>query len=148
MEAKGERVMGTYKLTAKAMTIPAGLALGVATALAATGIGAGVGAWAILRGMISEGMIGYLAMMILLLSSAAGAAVAAGTIQRLRGQMCLAAGSGYLLSLLAVTAVFFGGQYRGMGVTALMVLCGSVLVILLAPGGKNRAGCRRRKKHT
>ena len=148
MEAKGERVMGTYKLTAKAMTIPAGLALGVATALAATGIGAGVGAWAILRGMISEGMIGYLAMMILLLSSAAGAAVAAGTIQRLRGQMCLAAGSGYLLSLLAVTAVFFGGQYQGMGVTALMVLCGSVLVILLAPGGKNRAGCRRRKKHT
>ena len=72
--------MGTYKLTAKAMTIPAGLALGVGMAL-------------------------------------------------------------------AVTAVFFGGQYQGMGVTALMVLCGSVLVILLAPGGKNRAGCRRRKKH-
>ena len=138
--------MGTYKLTAKAMTIPAGLALGVATALAVTGIGAGVGAWAVLRGMISEKVIGYLAMVILLLSSAAGAAVAAGTIQRLRGQMCLAAGGGYLLSLLAVTAVFFGGQYQGMGVTALMVLCGSVLVILLAPGGKNRAGCRRRKK--
>ena len=139
--------MGTYKLTAKAMTIPAGLTLGVGTALAVTGIGAGLGAWAVLRGMISEGVIGYLAMVILLLSSAAGAAVAAGTIQRLRGQMCLAAGSGYLLSLLAVTAAFFGGQYRGMGVTALMVLCGSVLVILLAPGGKNRAGCRRRKKH-
>ena len=138
--------MGTYKLTAKAMTIPAGLVLGVATALAVTGIGAGVGAWAVLRGMISEKVIGYLVMAILLLSSAAGAAVAAGTIQRLRGQMCLAAGGGYLLSLLAVTAVFFGGQYRGMGVTALMVLCGSVLVILLAPGGKNRAGCRRRKK--
>ena len=140
--------MRTYKLTAKAMNIPAGLALGVGTALAVTGIGAGVGAWAVLRGMISEGMIGYLVMAILLLPSAAGAAVAAGTIQRLRGQMCLAAGGGYLLSLLAVTAVFFGGQYRGMGVTALMVLCGSVLVILLAPGGKNRAGCRRRKKHT
>ena len=140
--------MGTYKLTAKAMTIPAGLALGVGTALAVTGIGAGAGAWAVLRGMIAEGAIGYLAMAVLLLSSASGAAVAAGTIQRLRGQMCLAASGGYLLSLLAVTAVFFGGRYRGMGVTALMVLCGSVLVILLAPGGKNRAGCRRRKKRT
>ena len=79
--------MVTYKLTAKAMTIPAGLALGVGMALAVTGIGAGVGAWAVLRGMISEKVIGYLAMVILLLSSAAGAAVAAGTIQRLRGQM-------------------------------------------------------------
>ena len=138
--------MGTYKLTAKAMTIPAGLALGVGTALAVTWIGAGTGAWAVLRGMIREEAIGYLAMAILFLSAAAGAAVAAGTIQRLRAQMCMAAGGGYFLSLLAVTALFFGGQYQGMGVTALMVLCGSMLVILLAPGGKNRAGCRRRKK--
>ena len=90
---------------------------------------------------------GYCAMAILLLASAAGSAVAEGTIQRLRIQMCLAAGGGYYLCLLAVTALFFGGQYQGMGVTALMVLCGAVLVILLAPGGKNRAGCRRRKKH-
>ena len=140
--------MGTYKLTAKSMTIPAGLALGVGTALAVTGIGAGLGAWAVLRGMIPEGTLGYLVMTILLLSAAAGAAVAAGTIQRLRGQMCLAVGGGYLLSLLAITAAFFGGQYQGIGVTALMVLCGTVLVILLAPGGKNRAGCRRRKKRT
>ena len=138
--------MGTNKLTAKAVTIPVGLVLGVGTALVVTGIGAGVGAWAVLWGFVPEAVIGYLAMAILLLSAATGAAVATGTIQRLRAQMCLAAGSGYFLSLLVVTAAFFGGQYRGMGVTALMVLCGSVLVILLAPGGKNRAGCRRRKK--
>ena len=138
--------MATYKLTAKALGIPAGLALGVAVAAAVTGIGAGAAAWMILRGMIPETAAGYCAMAILLLASAAGAAVAAGTIQRLRAQMCLAAGGGYYLLLLAVTALFFGGQYRGVGVTALMVMCGTVLVILLAPGGKNRAGCRRRKK--
>ena len=138
--------MGTYKLTAKAVTIPAGLALGVGAAMAVTLLGAGLAAWAILGGAIPEGVSGYLAMVILLLSSAAGSAVAAGTIQRLRAQMCLAAGGGYFLALLAVTAAFFGGQYQGIGVTALMVMCGSVLVILLAPGGKNRAGCRRRKK--
>ena len=36
--------------------------------------------------------------------------------------MCLAAGGGYYLCLLAITALFFGGQYQGVGVTALMVL--------------------------
>ena len=147
MEAKGEREMGTYKLTARAMTIPAGLAVSVFSAIAVTGICSGLSAWLILRGIVPEMAVGYLAMGILLVSSAAGAIVAEGTIQRLRTRICLAAAGGYYLSLLAVTAVFFGGQYQGMGVTALMVLCGPVLVILLAPGGKNRAGCRRRKKH-
>ena len=139
--------MGTYKLTARAMTIPAGLAVSVGTALALTAACSGLAAWMILRGLIPETVAGYLAMVILLASSAVGAIVAEGTIQRLRAQMCLAAAGGYYLSLLVVTAVFFGGQYQGMGVTALMVACGSALVILLAPGGKNRAGCRRRKKH-
>ena len=138
--------MATYKLTAKAMSIPAGLTLGIIVALAVTAMGSGASAWLILRGIIGEGASGYCAMVILLLASIAGAAVSAGTIQRLRAQMCLAAGGGYYLCLLAITALFFGGQYQGMGVTALMVLCGSVLVILLAPGGKNRSGCRRRKK--
>ena len=146
MEAKGERDMATYKLTAKAMSIPAGLALGITVALAVTVIGSGAAAWLILRGILGEETSGYCAMAILLLASMAGAAVSAGTIQRLRAQMCLAAGGGYYLCLIAITALFFGGQYRGMGVTALMVLCGAVLVILLAPGGKNRSGCRRRKK--
>ena len=138
--------MGTYKLTAKALSIPVGLALGVGTAMLVTVLASGAAAWMILRGSMPETAAGYCAMVILQLSSVAGAAVAAGTIQRLRAQMCLASAGGYYLCLLAVTAAFFGGQYEGMGVTALMVLCGSVLVILLAPGGKNRAGCRRRKK--
>ena len=139
--------MGTYKLTARAMTIPAGLAVSMGAALALTAACSGLAAWLILRGLIPETAVGYLAMAILPASSAVAAIVAEGTIQRLRVQMCLAASGGYYLSLLAVTAVFFGGQYQGMGVTALMAACGSVLVILLAPGSKNRAGCRRRKKH-
>ena len=138
--------MATYKLTAKAMSIPSGLALGVIVALAVTVTGAGTAAWLILRGILVEGASGYCAMTILLLASIAGAAVSAGTIQRLRTQMCLLSGGGYYLCLMAVTALFFGGEYQGMGVTALMVFCGSVLVILLPPGSKNRSGYRRRKK--
>ena len=146
MEAKGERFMVKASGSGRAKSIPAGLALGVGAAMAATGPGSAVAAWVILRGFLAETAAGSCAMVILLLSSAAGAAVAAGSIQRLRAQMCLAAGGGYYLCLLVVTALFFGGGYQGMGVTAIMVFCGTALVILLAPGGKNRAGCRRRKK--
>ena len=146
MEAKGEREMAANKLTAKAVGIPAGIAMGVGAALAVTAAGSAASAWAILGGFVPEGRIGYFAMTILVLSAVAGSAVAAGSVQRLRAQMCLAAGVGYYLCLLAMTALFFGGRYHGMGVTGAMVFCGSVLVILLAPGSKNRAGCRRRRK--
>ena len=138
--------MGNYKLTAKARSIPVGLLMGIGTALGITAVGAGVTAWSILGGVFSEGASGYCAMVILLLSAAAGAAVTAGTIQRLRSQMCLAAGGGYYLCLLLITALFFGGQYAGMGVTALMVLCGCMVVILMTPGAKSKTGRRRRKR--
>ena len=138
--------MTASKLTTRAMTIPAGLLCAAGASLGVTLLGAGGAAWAVLRGIIPEKGTGYCAMVILLLASMAGSSVAAGTIQRLRTQMCLAAAGTYWLCLLTITALFFGGQYQGVGVTALMVLCGSGLVILLAPGSKNRAGCRRRKK--
>ena len=140
--------MGTYKLTAKAWSIPTGLFAGIAAALVVTAMGAGAAAWAILSGVISAGASGYCVMAVLLLSSAAGAAMAVGTIQRLRAQMCLATGGGYWLCLLLINALFFGGQYEGLGATAVMVLCGCVLVILLIPGSKNRAGRRRRKNRS
>ena len=140
--------MGTYKLTAKARSIPAGLLMGIAAALLVTAVGAAAAARAILGGHISEGASGYCAMAILLLASAAGASVASGTIQRLRAQMCMALGGGYWLCLLLINALFFGGQYEGFGATAAMILCGCALMILLTPGGKNRAGRRRRKNRT
>ena len=140
--------MGTYKLTAKAWPIPTGLLAGIGAALVVTAMGAGAAAWAILSGAISEGASGYCAMAVLLLSAVAGASVAMGTIQRLRLQVCLAAGGGYYLCLLLINAIFWGGQYEGFGATAAMVLCGCVLVILLTPGGQNRAGRRRRKNRT
>jgi hypothetical protein len=53
----------------------------------------------------------------------------------------LISGGIYYLMLLAMTILFFGGHFRGMGVTALMVACGSILAIL---GGfsKGRGGKR------
>ena len=134
------------KVTGTAMSIPAGLALGVLVSLGITAAASALAGWMILGGRLPENSVGYCAMAILLLSSAAGAAVAMCKIRRLRFQMGMASGLLYYGCLLLMTALFFGGQYRGMGVTALMVFCGCTLVILLGPGRQNRAGCPKRKK--
>lgn len=136
------------KVTGTASGIPAGLALGAAVSTLITAALAALAAWLILAGRLPESSVGYCAMVILLLASAGGAATAIARTKRLRFQVGIAAGGIYYALLLAVTALFFGGQYQGMGVTALMVLCGCMLVILLGPGGQNRAGCRKRKKRT
>lgn len=135
------------KVTGTAVPIPVGLALGTLVSLGMTALLSAGAAWLILTGKLPEDAVGYCAMVILLASSAAGAATAISRIKRLRFQMGLASGGIYYGCLLAVTALFFGGIYDGMGVTALMVLCGSALVILLGPAGENRAGCRKGKKH-
>lgn len=149
MKAKGEGIMTVnQKVTGTAVSIPVGLALGTGVSLGITAVLSAVTAWLILRGTFPEESVGYCAMVILLLSAAAGAATAIRKIKRRRLQMGLAAGAIYYACLLAVTALFFGAQYRGAGVTGLMIFCGCALVILLAPGGQNRAGCRKRKKRS
>ena len=130
----------------RAKSIPAGLALGAGVSMGVTVLGSAVAAWMILGGVMPQEWVGYCAMVILLAGAVSGAAAAVNATKRLRGQVGLASGGLYFLCLLGMTALFFGGQYRGMGVTALMVFCGCALVIMLAPGGANRAGCRRRKK--
>jgi dolichol kinase len=39
--------------------------------------------------------------------------------------VCLISGMIYFCVLLSITALCFGGQYQGIGVTGLVVLCGS-----------------------
>ena len=100
---------------------------------------AGLVAFLVDRGTMPLDGIGYGAMGILVVSALSGALTAWSKIKRLRMQVCLLSGGIYYLALLGMTMLFFGGQFRGMGVTALMVACGSVLAIL---GGfsKGRGG--------
>lgn len=133
------------KVTGTATTIPKGLILAALVSLGITAALSALTAWLILSRTLPESGVGYCAMGILLLSSAAGAVTAINCIKRLRFQMGVASGAIYFICLLIITALFFGGIYDGVGVTALMILCGSGLVILLGNSGQNRAGCRRRK---
>jgi putative membrane protein (TIGR04086 family) len=124
-------MVSNKKVTGKAMPMVAGLAVGVALSIGITMVLAGLTAHFVLSETISENAIGYAAMAALYLSAALGSLIAARMIKRRRMVVCLATGGIYFLTLLGMTALFFGGQYQGIGVTALVVLGGSGTIGLL-----------------
>lgn len=133
------------KVTGKSKPMMAGLAIGSMISLMLTLLGAAIVANLVLSEKIETEAIGYGAIIILILASSAGAWVCAVMVKRRWMLMCLGGGGSYYLSLLAITALFFGGQYEGMGVTALAVLGGSGAVGLL--GIKGDKSSRKRSKN-
>lgn len=133
------------KVTGTASSMPAGLAVGAVFSLAVTIIGSGLVAWLVGRETLPEDSIGYCAMAILLLAGVSGAAMAVGRIKRRRAMVCMLSGTIYYICLLGITALFFGGQYQGMGVTGLMVFCGVMLVLLAGVRREGRAVRRKTK---
>lgn len=113
------------KVTGRAMSMPAGISAGIVIAIAITIFGAVVVAWAVSREMLVFHSIGYGAMLILLAASIIGAMSAKALVKHRALVVCLGTGVGYFLSLLAITALFFGGQYRGVGTTFALVCAGA-----------------------
>lgn len=132
------------KVTGTASSMAVGLAIGTGISILLTVMAAAILAQMVLGETVSEPSIGYFAMGILLLASAVGSLVAAYCIKRRWMIVCLSVGALYYLTLLGCTALFFGGQYQGMGVTALVVLAGSGAVGLL--GLRREKGHRRRSR--
>ncbi len=120
------------KVTGRAMSMPVGIAVGMAVSLLVTLAGALVLGWLIDNETMGINSIGYGAMIILLSASFLGALTAKTRIKHRALVVCLISGAGYYLSLLAITALFFGGQYQGMGVTFGLVLAGAVTAGLLS----------------
>lgn len=116
----------------KVKTMPIGLALGALTGMGIT-LASAVGAAKMIdAGTAGENTIGYFAMGILLISSFAGTIVAVNSIRHRKLMVCGLSALIYYAILLSMTALFFGGQYQGMGVTALVVACGSVVAALIS----------------
>ena len=109
------------KTSGKSMGIPAGIAIGTLISLLVSMAGAAISAWLVSSEKIGEGGIGY---------AACGAWFSASMIKRLRLQMCMLCGGCYLLCLLGMTALFFGGQYQSIGSVIVTILCGSGIVAL------------------
>lgn len=113
------------KTTGKACSLPAGLAWGEAVNLGITAAGAALMGKLMDIGSMSWENVGYGIMAMLLCASFLGALVAYKKIKRQRLLVCLLSGALYYGTLLLITALFFGGQFQAIGVTALLVLGGS-----------------------
>lgn len=132
-----------HKVTGTAVSMPMGIGIGCGISMLLTLAGAGAVAKLIADEVLRETAIGYGAMAVILMASVCGSLIAVNKVKKRRLQVSLLVGAGYLVMLLAVTALFFGGQYQGMGVTALLIFAGSGAVILL--GSRNKKSVKFRK---
>lgn len=124
------------------MSLPGGLSIGAAVSMGITLIAAALLAKLVDMEKLPWEKIGYGIMVTLLAASFLGAAAAYGRVKRQRLMVCLLSGVAYYGLLLALTALFFGGQYEAMGVTGALILAGSGTAGLLGlregRGGKHR----------
>ena len=124
---KGERGMGVSgKVTGRAWPIPKGLAYGACISTVITVLISAISAHMVSKEWIEQERIGYCALAALLSASCIGAWAAAGKVKLTQIRIAMLNGAVYFGVLLSMTALFFGGQYEGMGVTLAVVALGSV----------------------
>ena len=133
------------KPTGRAVSMPAGLAMGVSVSLVITIAGIWLLACLVSGERLLWENIGYGIMLVLLAASVSGAAIASAKIKRQRLLVCNLSGVLYLLTLLGITALFFGGQYEAVGVTSLLIMGGSAAVCTLGAGKRSQGRGKRRR---
>ena len=133
-----KRMVGTKKTggTVQALTWGTGLALGLSLMLSA------LAAAAISRQWIPEGGMVYCAVVILIGSSCGGAWVGGALRPDRRLPVCLGVAGCYFAVLLLLGALFFGGRFRGIPVTAALILGSSAAMALM---GLRKGKGRKRK---
>ena len=119
------------KLSGRTMSVPAGLGYGAIFSVLITLAGAAILAKMLDAEQLEWENVGYGIMIVLLVGSFAGAVSAYSKIKRQRLLICLMSGTVYFAILLSITALFFGGQYDAIAVTALLILGGCMAAGLL-----------------
>lgn len=142
-----------HKVTGRALSMPASFAIGVCISLGMTLILSAILAKLVSSEKVEWERVGYWIMAILLTASSIGAKATCLMIKRRKAMSCLIAGVLYWLGLLIIAALFYGGQYSGIGVTGLVVLFGCTAVCLLELRGERGASAavlnrkKRKKSH-
>lgn len=141
-------MMRNHKVTGKTLSMPVGLTIGTAICILLTVLISIVISKLISIEKIEWNQVGYGVMIMLLIASIAGAKTACTIIRRRKLIICASIGGLYWLSLLVITALFFDGQYNGMGLTGLIILCGGALVYIMEMKreGRRKGGFGRRRK--
>ncbi len=112
-------------------SVPMGLGMSLLVSIGITLLGAVMITFMIAGESMDPGAVGYGSLLTLVLSSIGGAVTVVLTVGQKPLIMCLASGGIYLLCLLCLTALFFGGEYQGITTTALTVMGASLAVALL-----------------
>jgi len=128
----------------RASAVPGGIALGVSAALVITILGAVILTALVAGERIALDAFGYGVMVVQFLSALVGAVIAMLKIKHRKMQVCLLTGLAYYLVLLAMNALFFGGQYEGAITSALLILLGSGVAAIV--GTRERNTAKRRHK--
>lgn len=126
----------TKKVTSTTSSIPAGLGMGLLVSMGVTFLGAVLIAWLLGAERVGEESMGYAAMAVLAVAALLGAFTAVGRTKRLRLQISMLVGASYFLSLLAITALFFGGRYQAIGTTLVVIGISSTMVAFLPGKGE------------
>ena len=126
--------------------VKSNLVIGLVLAMAVMLAGAAVGAVMISTGSLPENTLGYISIMVLLLTGFSGAAVGTGRATEKRLLNSMMSAGGCFAALLAITALFFEGQYDRIGITALMLLLGAFSAAIM-PKGKGRQRNSRYRKN-
>ncbi len=116
----------------------AAIVIGVAVGAAVAALGTLLVAYMIGKGRIAVSSLGVWAMVIQALSAAAGAWTASSIYKQKRLLICAINALGIFLLLLAMTALFFGGQYEGLLGGLAMNLLGSGSAVLPVFAGKGK----------
>ena len=126
--------------------LPLAAGMGYGTALLTTALLLGAAAWMMDRELLEERHMGEAAAGVLLLASFLGTGAAVRRAGRQPLAVGMAAGCAYLLTLLLLGAVAYGGAYAGVWVKAGIILAGSGGAVLTMSGGGKRRMKKYRKK--
>ncbi len=129
----------------KSDSIPASLLIGATLGLLVSIGGVLLLAWLINTERIGQGAVDNGVLVILLVGSAISAAISSTVVKEKRLLICILSGLCYFLMLMAITALFFGGQYSGLAVSGLVILAGSICVCLLGLMPQKRRNTSKRK---
>lgn len=136
-----------HKAAGRASSLPAGLAAGAAISVLTMLMICLVGAWLISAEILAQQQIGYCMITALVTGAMLGAGTAWRKIKRQKLLVCLMSGGVYFGILALITIVFFGGDFRGAGVTLVSILLGTLASFFLMNEHKNlKIGKKHRKR--
>ena len=122
--------MRAQNRTGRTLSMPAGLAAGSGISMVITLALSILLAQLVSMEKLGWDHVGYGIIVILITASAIGTKTACVMVRRRKLLLCIVSAVLYWLILFMLTALFFGGQYSGIGVTGMIIFSASTAVCM------------------